>query len=41
MIFLKKISQILGNFMTHDGATVLTYHSVNDKLQTDKYKKDR
>jgi len=32
MRLIRKINQILGNFTTHDGIIVLTYHRVNDRL---------
>lgn len=32
MSLLTKFSQLFGNFTTHDGVIVLTYHRVNDKL---------
>ncbi len=35
MSLLRKIDQLLGNFTTHDGVIVLTYHRVNSKLPKD------
>lgn len=35
MDLLRKIDQLLGNFTTHDGIIVLTYHHVNDKFAKD------
>jgi peptidoglycan/xylan/chitin deacetylase (PgdA/CDA1 family) len=35
MNVLRKIDQVRGNFTTHDGVIVLTYHSVNDKKAED------
>ena len=32
MNLFRKFSQLFGNFTTHDGVMVLTYHRVNDKL---------
>jgi peptidoglycan/xylan/chitin deacetylase (PgdA/CDA1 family) len=35
MGLIRKINQLLGNFTTHNGVIVLTYHRVNDKLPKD------
>src|SRR3989338_1319577 len=35
MNLLRKVDQLLGNFTTHDGVIVLTYHHVSNELAKD------
>lgn len=35
MGLLRKINQVLGNFTTHNGVIVLTYHRINNRLAKD------